>query len=966
MFWPFTNLPFPLLIFHTNSPLLLDFPGSKKVITVTICFSNSVILFFANCHFRWKRKRYIISVLTSNEETENPIMRGITVRHPLRRTYHAVANTVSETSSSSNNLARGNQYFVHLIRSCKDWKSMLQIHGRLIVSGLQQDHPTISHLINSYPSFNKCSLARSTFDSVENPSVILWNSIIRAYSRSNHFHEALKMYRSMLEKGIEPDKYTFTFVLKACTGALDFHVGIGIHQEIASKQLECDVFIGTGLVDMYCKLGNLDSARKVFDKIPKRDIASWNAMIAGLSQSSDLFQALDIFRSMQKEGLQPDSVSLLNLAPAVSKLADVDTCKSIHAYVIRRSIFGSVPNSLIDMYTKCGEVNVARQIFDRLRIQDDVSWATMMAGYVHNGCFLEVLQLLDKIKQMNIKMNKVSIVSALLAAAEMRDIEKGQEVHKFASQLGFISDITVATPIVSMYAKCGEMKKAKELFLSLNGRDLVAWSSFLSAVVQAGYPIEALSIFQEMQHEGFKPDKVTLTSVISMCAAEISYLRLGKSVHSYVVKADMDSDISIATTLISMYTRCELFTHAMTLFNGMQYKDAVTWNTLINGFTRYGDPCLALEMFCRLQLSGIQPNGGTMVSLVSACTLLVDQDLGMYFHGKIKKNGFESDTHVKVALMDMYAKCGSLCFAETLFYSTKPMKDEVSWNVMISGYLHNRCAHDAISTFNRMKLENVKPNLVTFITILPAVSYLSVLREGMAFHACMIRMGFMSNTLAGNSLIDMYAKCGQLISSEKCFQDMENKDIVSWNSMLSGYAMHGQADNAVALFSFMQDTCVQVDSVSFLSVLSACRHAGLVQEGMDIFQSMSENHHLEPNMEHYACMVDLLGRAGLFDEVLSLIKKMPTQPDAEVWGALLGACKIHSNVKLGEFALGHLLNLEPRNPVHFVVLSDIYAQCGRWTDARMTRSNMNDYGLKKSPGISWFGFYKPGPFLYVK
>ncbi|XP_054822611.1 pentatricopeptide repeat-containing protein At2g39620-like isoform X1 [Prosopis cineraria] len=835
-------------------------------------------------------------------------MRMIKGRHRLHRTYSTVARTVSEIppSSTTKSLQKGNQY-VQLIRACKDLKLLFQIHGCLIVSGLQHDHSIIAHIINAYPLFRQCGLARITFDYAANPTTILWNSIIRAYSKSNQFQEAIKMYHNMLERGLEPDKYTFTFVLRACTGALDFHEGVAVHQEIASKQLECDVFIGTGLVDMYCKLGDLDSARKIFDKMPKKDITSWNAMIAGLSQSSNLCQALEIFRSMQMEGLEPDS----------------------------------------------------------MQVQDDVSWATMMAGYVYNGYFLEVLQLLDKMNQKNTKMNKVAIVSALLAAAEMRDIEKGKEVHDYALHQGVISDITVATPIVSMYAKCGELKKAKTVFLSLRGRDLVAWSSFLSAVVQAGYPTEALRIFQAMQHEGFKPDHVTLTSVISACA-EISYLRFGKSLHSFAVKADMDSDISTVTTLISMYARCESFTYAMTLFYKMDYKDVVTWNTIINGFTRHGDPCDALQMFRRLQLSGTQPNGGTIVGLVSACTLIVDQDLGKCFHGITEKSGFDSDTHVKVALMDMYAKCGSICSAETLFYSTKPLQDVVSWNVMIAGYLHNRCVNEAISTFNHMKLENVKTSLVTFVTILPAVSSFSMLREGMAIHACIIRMGFMSNILAGNSLIDMYAKCGQLIYSEKCFHEMENKDIVSWNSMLSGYAMHGQADSAIALFSLMKETCVQVDSVSFISVLSACRHAGLIQEAMDIFQTMCEKHHLEPNMEHYACMVDLLGRAGLFDEVLSLIKKMPTEPNAEVWGALLGACKMHSNVTLGEVALRRLLSLEPRNPVHFVVLSDIYAQCGRWTDARMTRSNMIDYGLQKSPGCSWFELHKLGPFLSDK
>ncbi|XP_019452105.1 PREDICTED: pentatricopeptide repeat-containing protein At2g39620 [Lupinus angustifolius] len=853
-----------------------------------------------------------------------------------------------------------------ILLSCKHLNLLYQIHGHLVVSGFQQQHhhSTLSHLINSYSFYHKFTLAQSTFNSITNPSLVLCNSMIRAYSRHNKFKEAIKLYHRMLENGVEPNKYTFTFVLKACNDSFDFNEGVGIHQDVASRELECDVFIGTGLVHMYCKMGHWDSARKVFDKIPVKDIASWNAMISGLSQSSNPWEAIGMFQSMQmEEGVEPDSVSILNLAPAVSKLEDIDCCKAIHGFVVRRCIYsGAVLNSLIDMYSKCAEVNLARRIFDKMRAKDDVSWATMIAGYVHHGCFLEVLQLVDEMKRENVYMNKVSVVNALLAAAEMRDLDKGKELHDYASRLGMMSDIVVATPVVCMYAKCGELMKAKNLFESLEGRDLVAWSAFLSVLVQAGYPREALSIFQEMQNEGLKPDKATLTSLVSACA-EISNPRIGKVMHCYAIKADIESDISTVTTLVTMYTRCGLFEYATMLFNRMLYKDVVAWNTLINGFTKYGDPHHALGMFHRLQLSGIQPNRGTMVGLVSACALLYDLNLGICFHGNIIKSGFESDIHVKVALIDMYCKCGSLCSAENLFHLTEPIKDVVSYNVMIAGYLHNRCADEAISTFNQMKSENVRPNLVTFVTILPAVSYLSILREAMVFHACIIRMGFMSSTLVGNSLIDMYAKCGQLSYSEKCFQEMENKDSISWNVMLSCYAMHGQADRALALFSLMQETHVHVDSVSFLSVLSACRHAGLIQEGRHIFQSMCEKHHFEPNMEHYACMVDLFGRAGLFDEVSSLISKMPTEPDAQVWGALLGACKTHSNVKLGESALHHLLKHEPRNPTHYVVLSDIYAQCGRWIDAGRARSNINDHGLKKIPGYSWVGAEKQAPCL---
>ncbi|KAA8539434.1 hypothetical protein F0562_026126 [Nyssa sinensis] len=877
------------------------------------------------------------------------------------RPFHTLLRTGSEISSLlSNNPKNYPHQYLSILSSCKDLKSLLQIHGRLIVSGFKQDNSSITHLINSYSLFKKCELARFVFDSTPNPSVIIWNSMIKAYTRSNKFKEALNMYRYMLEKSIEPDKYTFTFVLKACTGISDLQEGVSIHREIVSRELECDVFIGTGLVDMYCKIGDLDRAREVFDRMPKKDVVAWNAMIAGLSQTSDPREAFRFFRSMQLGGgMEPNSVSLLNLVPAVSKLLDIKSCKSVHGYVFRRDFSCAVSNGLIDMYSKCGHVEIARRIFDRMWGRDEVSWGTMMAGYAHNGCFCDILELVDHLKRENIKMNKVSAVSASLAAAEMRDLEKGKDIHDQAIQQRIDDDILVATNLMTMYAKCGELVKVKQLFEGLQGRDLVAWSAVIAAFAQSGYPEEALSLFRHMQNENMKPNKVTLLSVLPACA-ELLSVKLGKSLHCYAVKADIDSDISTGTALVSMYAKCEFFASALIIFNRIPCKDVVTWNTLINGYAQIGDPYNAMYMFSQLRLSGLHPDSGTMVGVVPACALLDDLDRGTCIHGQIIKYGFESDCHVKNALIDMYAKCGSLPSAEFLFNKTELTKDEVSWNVMIAGCMQNGNAKEAISIFHRMKLETFQPNLVTIVSVLPAAAYLAALKEGMALHAYTVQMGFWSNTFVGNSLIDMYAKCGHLDYSERIFNEMEYTDMVSWNAMLSGYAMHAHGDRAVALFSLMQENHVKVNHVSFVSVLSACRHAGLIEEGKKIFNSMREKHHLEPNLEHYACMVDMLGRAGLFDETLDLIMTMPVEPDAGVWGALLGACRMHSNAKLGEVALDHLVKLEPGNPAHYVVLSSIYAQSNRWCDAGNTRLKMNETGLTRTPGCSWVEFWKGG------
>ncbi|PRQ59072.1 putative tetratricopeptide-like helical domain-containing protein [Rosa chinensis] len=847
------------------------------------------------------------------------------------------------------------QHYLGLFSSCKDLKSLLQIHAQLIVSGLQQHPSTLTHLINSYSSFQRCNFSRSVFNSAQNPSVRLWNYMIRAHTRAKEFKQAQEMYHSLLKLGLEPDKYTFNFALKACTAALDFEEGVLVHREVERKGLEYDVFIGTSLIDVYCKMGEVKCAGEVFDRMPEKDVVACNALIAGLAKSEDPKEAVEFFRRMQCWGMGVNLVSLFNLVPAVSRLGDIDSCRCIHGYVVRRELGSEVSNGLVDMYCKCGDVDVARRVFEMVQGGGDdggVLWGTMMAGYASNRCFVEVLVLFDCLKGEGCRMNKVCIMSALLAATEMRDLEKGREIHLCALEVEVDSDVSVATSIMTMYAKCGEIEKAMQLFERLGERDLVAWSALISACVQSGFPEVALSLFRDRQNENLKPCGITLVSVLAACG-ELSYLKFGKSIHCYAVKADIDSDISTGTALVSMYAKCGFFTPALIIFNRMPSKDVVTWNALINAYTQIGDVYHAIDMLDELWLSGIKPDAGTMVGMVSACSLLNDLNHGTCIHGQIIKNGFEHDAPLKNALIGMYCKCGDISSAEFLFNRTKLMKDVVSWNVMIAGYMQGGYAREAISVFHQMKLENCQPNLVTFVSILPAVAYLAALREGMAFHACIIQNGFLSNTLVGNCLIDMYAKCGQLDHSEKCFEEMELKDKVSWNTLLAAYAMHGQGDHAIALLSLMQKSCIQLDSVSFISLLSACRHAGLIKEGKEVFQVMCEKHHLEPELEHYACMVDLLGRAGFFDEALDLINTMPMEPDAGVWGALLGACRMHSNAKLGEVALSHLVNLEPTNATNYIALSDIHAHSARWGDACKTRSKMKSSGSKKMPGCSW-------------
>ncbi|XP_047331484.1 pentatricopeptide repeat-containing protein At2g39620 [Impatiens glandulifera] len=843
-------------------------------------------------------------------------------------------------------------YIISLLSSCTHLPSIQQIHALLIISGFKPLNLLYTHLINSYASLKRCDLARSVFNSIPNPCTILWNSIIRAYTRSNQYKEALELYRCMLDKYIEPDKYTFTFVLKACTGNLNAREGISVHQQIISRGIEGNVFVGTGLIDMYCKMGDICVAREVFDRMPEKDVTTWNAMIGGLSESSSPFEAMRLFFKMQTHfRLEPSSVSLLNLFSGVCQLRDIRLCRSLHGFIVKKDFPISILNGLIDMYSKCERADIARMIFNRMRRKDDFSWGSMMAGHAHNGNFNDVLELYDQLSMKNLKMNKISLVSAVLAAAETRELEKGKAIHECAIRGMVDSDILVATPLIKMYVMCEELQIAKTLFSRLKGKDIVTWSSTIAAFVQSGYPREGLSIFRDMLANGLKPNRVTIASVLPACS-ELLDTRLGMSIHCYSIKIHVDSDISTATGLVSMYSKSHLFTLSMTIFNRMSRRDVVTWNALITAYAHAGDPYRAAITFADFRSSGEQPDYGTMAGFISACAMMVcDLNVGNSVYGLTKKFGFESDRNIKNALIDMYAKLGSLSTAEFFFNDIDFDKDEVSWNAVIAGYVTNRCYEKAMSAYYRMKLDGFrfKPNIATIMSVVPAIANLADIKEGMSLHSYVIQTGLLSYTIVKNSLIDMYSKCGRLDSSERIFSSMGlEKDLVSWNTMLAAYAVHGEGDRAVSFFSTMQEENVEIDSSSFLSVLSACRHMGLVEEARRIFDNC------EPGIEHYACMVDLLGRAGLFDESLSLIREMKMEPDGRVWGALLIGCRLHSNVKLGEMALDQLRKLDEENSGHYVALSSLYSESGRWVDARNLRIKMNCDGLKKkTPGLSW-------------
>ncbi|CAH8361391.1 unnamed protein product [Eruca vesicaria subsp. sativa] len=828
---------------------------------------------------------------------------------------------------------------LRILRECKTLRHLLQVHCKLTVSGLKPHN----QLLNAYSLFQRPNLSRTIFDSVQNPGVVICNSMIRGYTRSGLHREALELFHYMSEeKCIVPDKYSFTFALKACTGALDLERGLGIHEMVSEMGFESDVYVRTGLVEMYCKGGDLVRAREVFDEMPERDVVTWNVMVSGLVQSGCFGEALRLFRDMCLSGVEIDHVSLYNVIPAVSKVGSKDLCRCLHGFVVKKGFASGFSSGLVDMYCKCEDLYAAECVFDDVWSKDDSSWGTMMAAYAHNGLFNKVLELFDVMRNYDVRINKVAVVSALQAAAYVGDLEKGIAIHEFAVQHGMMDEVSVATSLVSMYSKCGELEIAGELFTNIKDRDVVTWSAMIASFELTCHHEDALSLFRDMMRTDIKPNAVALTSVLPACAGiGIADSRLGKSVHCYAIKADIESELATATAIISMYAKNGLFSPALKAFERLPIKDAVAYNALAQGYIQIGEASKTFNLYNKMKLQGVCPDSGTMVGLLQTCALCNDYDQGSCVYGQTIKHGLDSECHVAHALIDMFTKCHALAAAKSLFDKCGFEKSTVSWNIMINGYLINGQAEEAIATFRQMKNENFQPNIVTFVNILHAAAQLAALRDGMSVHARLIRFGYCSHTAIGNSLVDMYAKCGIIESSERCFGEIINKDMDSWNAMLSAYAVNGLASSAVSLFLFMQEKELRLDSVCFLSVLSACRHAGLVEEGKRVFKDMEERHKIEAEAEHYACMIDLFGKAGLFGEAVEMVRRMRVRANVGVWGALLSCSRMHCNLWLSNAALCQLVKIEPLNPSH-------YSQEGRLGD-------VNDGSIikKNIPACSW-------------
>ncbi|XP_076909055.1 pentatricopeptide repeat-containing protein At5g39350-like [Bidens hawaiensis] len=613
-----------------------------------------------------------------------------------------------------------------------------------------------------------------------------------------------------------------------------------------------------------------------------------------------------------------------------------------------------IPGLLSSGYALSGHINYARQLFDEMPDRTKRVYNSMIKVYTEKGLWGNAIQVfVEMVESGKVKPDRLTYPFVAKCCGELGINVFGVSVHGLVVRSGVGSSTFVGNSLVSMYMSFGENGSARKVFDEMPDRCVVSWNSLISGYFRNGFVNESLLVFDEMAGDKVEIDVATVVSVLPACAC-LKCVDFGKKIHDLVKGNNLDGNLFVRNALVDMYVKCGRMDDARVVFDETSQRDVVTWTAMINGYIVNNDVKTVISLCPLMLLDNVKPNAITLASFLSACAELKNLRQGKTFHVFAIKNNLDSDVNVETGLIDMYAKCASVSYSFRVFDKTSKTRT-APWNAILSGTTENGLGSEAILLFKEMRRKRVLPNEATLKCVLPAYAITTDLKQVTGFHGYLIKSGFLSKGDLATGLIDVYSKCGALEHAYVAFNEVEvqKRDIILWSVIISGYGKHGDGATAVSLFNQMVETGVQPNEVTFTSVLHACSHSGLVDEGLGLFMLMLKDHKVNPRPYHYTCIIDLLGRAGRLHEAYELITTMPFAPNHTVWSALLAACVVHEDVELGEIAAKWLFELEPDNTGNYILMGNIYAAVGRWEEAENVRNMINRIGLRKSPAHSF-------------
>ncbi|XP_062197612.1 putative pentatricopeptide repeat-containing protein At5g52630 [Phragmites australis] len=585
-----------------------------------------------------------------------------------------------------------------------------------------------------------------------------------------------------------------------------------------------------------------------------------------------------------------------------------------------------------------------------------------------NGSFEAPLRPLDVGEAMGMLKEGKTVQSAMYVPLLHQCVKTGslsasRTVHGHMVKTGTTADMFVATSLVNVYMKCGASQDARRLFDEMPDKNVVTWTALITGYTLNSQPLLALGVFVEMLEAGRYPSHFTLGAALNACSASYN-VDLGKQVHGYTIKYGAESITSMGNSLCRLYAKSGSMESAMRAFRRIPDKNVITWTTMISAcaedenYVEHG-----LTLFLDMLMDGEMPNEFTLTSVMSLCGTRLDLNLGKQVQAFCFKIGCEMNLPVKNSTMYLYLRKGETEEAMRLFEEMEDVSI-ITWNAMISGYaqimdtakddLHARSrGFQALKIFRNLKRSALKPDLFTFSSILSVCSAMMALEQGEQIHAQTIKTGFLSDVVVNSALVNMYNKCGCIEDATKAFIEMPTRTLVTWTSMISGYSQHGRPQEAIQLFEDMIFAGVRPNEITFVSVLSACSYAGLVEEAERYFDMMKHEYKIEPVMDHYGCMIDMFVRLGRLEGAFSFIKRTGFEPNEAIWSSLVAGCRSHGNMDLAFYAADRLLKLKPKGVETYVLLLNMYISTGRWHDVARVRKLVKQEDLGILRDRSW-------------
>lgn len=712
------------------------------------------------------------------------------------------------------------------------------------------------------------------------------------------------------------------------------------------------------LIRYYLEFRDFMSAIKVFSVGFARNYLLWNSFLEEYgSLGGDQRQILEVFKELNKIGVELNYTALTVFLKICSTLMDSWLGLEIHACLIKRGFDLDVHLNcaLINFYGTCWSVDEANQVFDEMPHQEDFLWNTIIIVNLRNERWMEALELFHRMQLFSSKPTCGTIVKLLQACGKLRALNEGKQIHGYVLRSGLESNVSICNSIISMYSRNNRPKLARVVFDSMEDHNLSSWNSIIGSYAVAGCLNDVWDIFQEMESFNMKPDIITWNSLLSghllqgsyktvltifrrlqsagfrpdSCSVtsalqaiiELGFFNKGKEIHGYIIRNKLDYDVYVCTSLVDMYVKKDSLEKAQAVFENTENKNICAWNSLISGYSFKGLFPNAETLLNQLNEKGIKPDLVTWNSLASGYSMWGFSEEALSVINRIKSSGLTPNV--------------------------------ISWTAIISGCSQNEKYRNALEIFSQMQAENVRPNSTTICSLLSACAGLSLLTKGKEIHCLSIRLGFVDDIYITTALIDMYSKAGKLKVAHDIFRRIQDKTLPCWNCMMMGYAIYGHGEEVMILFNELRKMGIRPDAITFTALLSGCKNSGLVTEGWKYFDSMKTDYNLVPTIEHYSCMVDLLGKAGYLDEAWDFIQTMPIKPDASIWGAFLASCRTHKNIKLAEVAAKNLFELEPYNSANYMLMMNLYSSLNRWDDMERLKESMTALGVKTPHVWSW-------------